>query len=818
LYRNDPYAKSAVNTFVSSVVGKGMCLQAKIEKPRGGMNDRLNTEIETQWEKWGEKGNCTVDRRFSIAQLQRQAIRSMIVDGEILIRIIRKKVGNSNVPVALELIEVDQLIDNGMGRAENGNRIIMGVEVDQYNAPVAYHLYPYHPGDYQFTPQGRFGEHQRVPAEEIHHIYVMERPGQVRGVPWLHNVIDRIRNISGYEEAEIVRSRIQSCAVGAITSPEPDAMTDYVEAGEDYKFLSPGEILRLAPGETFTMGNAAAPNPSLEGFLRSMARSIAAGIGISYESLTRDYSNTSYSSARTALLAERDLYEVIQTEFIESFLQPFYRQHWLELSVLSGAIQINGYELKPEHFQAHQWTRRGWPWVDPAKDIQASREALQLKMTTLTRELATRGIDIEELFKERAAEIELAKKYGLKLELEVPQAQGGPAPETEGEGGEEEEDAPLVSGMQAVTPTEPTAPTETTEPERSAIAALSRAIDVLADRSNGDNEEVNINIGIPQPVDDGRLLPELLTELRHLRELRQREAEQEDEEVNINVSFNAVGVPEVTQVESREYPLLPGFTSTETMLSRAKGKTKAKKKKCEKGQVCGLSCISKTKVCTNDMTTAQFLEHNRAKKAERKARKSAIGGHKPFMSEAEAEKYTQDSAWKDRTFFHGTSQVGADILTTQGIDVTKNTAAFYGQGFYMGGTSAQNDGLAIASGYANERPDAQVLEIKIKTKRPLEVTEEEYHALIRKEVQAGNIPKIKVDLESGTVNSDYMQGVTAHLKGQGYDALYIKGLDYAIAFDPQQVAIYNRFPANDPPKASQDKVKAEQSALIEAEI
>ena len=104
--------------------------------------------------------------------------------------------------------------------------------------------------------------------------------------------------------------------------------------------------------------------------------------------------------------------------------------------------------------------------------------------------------------------------------------------------------------------------------------------------------------------------------------------------------------------------------------------------------------------------------------------------------------YVKDSAWKDKTFFHGTSQAGADILTTQGIDVTKNTAAFYGQGFYMGGTSAQNDGLSIAAGYANERPDAQVLEMKILTKRPLEVTEEEYHAMVRKEVQAGNIPFI----------------------------------------------------------------------------
>ena len=91
--------------------------------------------------------------------------------------------------------------------------------------------------------------------------------------------------------------------------------------------------------------------------------------------------------------------------------------------------------------------------------------------------------------------------------------------------------------------------------------------------------------------------------------------------VNININFNGVGTPAVSGLpEAREYALLPGFTSTETLLSRAKGKGKKKSKKCEKGQVCGLSCIAKTKTCIANMTTAQLMEHDRAKK------KAAKGG------------------------------------------------------------------------------------------------------------------------------------------------------------------------------------------------
>lgn len=634
LYRNDPYAKSAVNTFVYSVIGKGMSLQAKIEMKRGGkLNDRLNTQIEETWNKWAEKGNCTPCRRFSMGMLQRQIIKSMIVDGEVLLRVIKKKVGKSRIPVALEVIEADQLDDRRTAGSYGNNRIIMGVEVNEWGAAIAYHLLPYHPGDYQFQAKN-YDTVKRVLAEDIIHLFVNERPGQVRGIPWLHNVIDRIKNLSGYEEAEIIRSRVQSCAVGAITSPEPDALTDTTDSdSSDYKFLSPGEILRLAPGEEFTMGNAAAPNPSLEGFFRTIARSIAAGIGVSYESLTRDFSNTSYSSARTALLAERDLYEVLQSEFIETFLCPFYLDHWLPMAVTGGVLPVVGYELNEEFYEKHRWTRRGWPWVDPLKDLQASELALRLNLTTLTRELAGQGIDIEDLLKERAAEKELLKQYGLDSGEE--ESAGTEAAQSE----EPEEAVPIMEGFTpvgdepaaTVEPTPEATETETAlEPARSfetdkAIATLARTIEVLSEK-----------------VGENRISSELLTGLRELRQERNQSAESQQE---ITINFNGLPdglMPDVVEPGEVEEEIVgdrdedevigdrsidqgllirEGMTPLDALQHRAAGE-KPKGKQCKKGQVCGNSCISQSKTCRKGLNGAQ---KEKAKTAKSKTTKTAKG-------------------------------------------------------------------------------------------------------------------------------------------------------------------------------------------------
>lgn len=425
LCRDNEYAKNAKRTVTLNVVGGGVALQAQVKKRRGdAFDDKTNDSIEAQWKHWCAAKRCHTAGKLSWARLQQLIIQGVFESGEILVRLVRQKFADSRVRLSLELIEADQIVDSWSGRvSETGNEIRMGVEVDQWQRPVAYWLYPRHPGDTLTSATLASSNYVRVPAEEIIHVALFDRPYQTRGVPWMHATLLKLRHMGGYEEAEIVAARASAAIMGFRQKPEVDIPgdgaddADDVVDGERVIDMSPGVILDLSPGETFAGFNPSRPNAALDPFMRFMLRSVAAGVGVSYESLSRDYSQSNYSSSRLALLDDRDLWRLLQQWLIETLCQPVF-EAWLEMAVLSGTLNLPAYETAPEIYQAVRWAPRGWKWVDPVKESAAAKSDVRSGFTTLTDVLAEQGEDLEEHFRRRRDEIRLAKQYGLVLDTD----------------------------------------------------------------------------------------------------------------------------------------------------------------------------------------------------------------------------------------------------------------------------------------------------------------------------------------------------------------------------------------------------------------
>jgi len=423
LCRDNEYAKQGLRLITNNVVGIGIGFQSQVMMVRGKkLNEPVNTKIESTFKRWGKAKFCHTGRKLSWAAMQRMAIRSIAQDGEILFRKVYRKVPGSNVPFQLELIEADQLVDNWSGIvSQTGNEVRMGVEVDEWQAPVAYWLYPRHPGDNMVSGVPQTNDYQRVPAEEIIHLALFERPGQTRGVPWFHAAMTKLRHMGGYEEAEIVRARASASIMGFIQSPEVDGVpgvgedpmgSDDVVDGEKVYDMSPGIIKELGPGETFEGFNPSTANAAMEPFMRFMLRSVAAGIGTSYESLSRDYSQSNYSSSRLALLDDRDHWKVLQQWLMETLHQEVF-DAWLDAAVLSGALPLPSYETSPEIYEAVRWTPRGWDWVDPLKEVTAARMAVRSGFQSIQGVISAKGDDFEDVFTQRAREIDLAADLGL---------------------------------------------------------------------------------------------------------------------------------------------------------------------------------------------------------------------------------------------------------------------------------------------------------------------------------------------------------------------------------------------------------------------
>ena len=280
------------------------------------------------------------------------------------------------------------------------------------------------------------------------HLFRRDRIGQTRGVSWFAPVQIPVRDLGVYWENELQASAVASCFTAAIESdgpitgladPDGEDVTDSV--GNQYEHIEPGIILRLNKGEKFTAVNPARPNSSAGAWINLIQRLIGVGVGLGYEKVSRDFSNTSYSSARTSELEDRRRFKRFQQYLIAHLCQPVW-DRFCEAAAIKGVdafpslaeLLTNRRLMAPVVWQVPEWE-----WVDPQNDQAASEAAIKANMSTLQRECAKNGINWRENLRQRAKEKAAEKTYGVQpnddkqTDAEVVAATGGTS-ELKGEG------------------------------------------------------------------------------------------------------------------------------------------------------------------------------------------------------------------------------------------------------------------------------------------------------------------------------------------------------------------------------------------------
>ena len=417
LVRDSDFAKSALRAVTNNVVGQGIKHQAQVRMIRGGrLDERLNGVIEHEWRKWGKAKNCHAGGTLSWSDIQRLCLRSMVETGEVFIRFVNQGFGDSRVPFGLEVLEADLLDDDYTGIEQNGNRVRMGVEIDEWSRPVAYHFLTYHPGDYQFVG-GQISKKRRirVPAEQVVHLYSAERPGQTRGVSAFASAIMRLNNLKGYEEAEIIAARASSAMMGFVRTPDQELFEDGTFDDQSVLDFAPGSIRRLAPGEEMQFFSPQRPDDAFTPFVAQMLRAVASGVGCSYTQVSSDFSQSNYSSSRLELIETRAHYRTLQQYIIERLCQPVYEK-WMDMAVLAGELRVPGYDMDPDRYYESKWVAPAAQFVDPQKEAEAYKSLIRSGIMTLSQVIALHGGDFEETMRQRQHELATMDELGIVLD------------------------------------------------------------------------------------------------------------------------------------------------------------------------------------------------------------------------------------------------------------------------------------------------------------------------------------------------------------------------------------------------------------------
>lgn len=445
LARNNDYIKKFLSIVVSQIIGPaGIRLSQVLQGMGHGINQPLSLgdkvlvqAIMKAWDEWSNAENCSASNKLSWVDAQRLATRQLARDGEFLLQMCPGNSETNNDKVgpnfSIKLIDASWLDENHNEEKSGGNRVIMGVEVDKYDKLVGVWLTPLRD---EFLGSQWRGRQDRtfVPANQIVHGYlVLEDEAQTRGIPWAHTAIVRLQMLGGYQEAELVAARVEACKMGIFeekASADPMGLMKMAGAapGEEPKKpqiqdeAAPGQFMLGPPGYEFKMFDPKHPNSNHGEFVKAMLRGIASGLEVPYISLGNDLTGVSYSSIRAGLLEERDLWKALQLFMQQHFCRPVFIA-WLRACLLNESIP----GLTAETFKriVPSFRARGWDWVDPQKDINATILGIQWGLDSRRKALSEKGEVYDEIVQDLMLESELAEELGVPITVSPAANPGG---------------------------------------------------------------------------------------------------------------------------------------------------------------------------------------------------------------------------------------------------------------------------------------------------------------------------------------------------------------------------------------------------------
>lgn len=471
---NTPVGTAAINTSTTHTVGAGLnvfprpkfqILGISAEEARAWAR-----KVRAEFDLWAESKDCDIYRKNNLYDMQSIAYQGYLTDGDSF-AVFRRKPTTPDMPytLRLQLIEGNR-VSNPLTNStyatgdptgvealnqDNGNRILNGVEIDTDGAIVAYWVSNQVPGEpitSSLTTWARieaYGKRTSIP--NVLQISNDTRPEQYRGVPYLAPVIETLKQVYRYTNAELTSAIIKSYFAlfftEAVTNSGSlndmladngvDDPTEPVVDVSEYN-LGPGTLNALPKGVDVKSVDASNAQSTFEVFSTQLIKQVGAALNQPYEVLMKNF-NSSYSASRAAMLQAWEEYKLRRKWFARDFCQPIY-EVWLMEAVANGRIEAPGFFDDPLIRKA--WCNADWfgptmSILDPVKDMNGSTLRVENGVSTREREAAEMtGTDLEENIAQLAFEKQLMEKYGMGLADAVNPSVGS---KNEAKGGEEDE-------------------------------------------------------------------------------------------------------------------------------------------------------------------------------------------------------------------------------------------------------------------------------------------------------------------------------------------------------------------------------------------
>lgn len=404
--RNNPYALHAKDVIIGNTVGYGIVPNIK------GPDETTVKQVRDAWAFWAETTRCDAEGKRNFYGMQAAVLGSIVEAGEVLVE---KRITQAEKIYTLPsgkqkdipgITKLSVLESDFIDSSKDENGVVQGIEIDSNGKPSAYWLFDAHPGD------GKTVVSKKFDAKNIIHLFKADRVGQRRGVSWFHAVIRILEDLKNYQEAMLIRQKIAACFSILITPGDTDSLnaSQVAQQRQLDSMVEPGLIRYGNPGEKIEFASP----PGVDGYdayCRQNLRAVAAGLNITYEALSNDYSQSNYSSSRLgSMQMNKSIDQWRWNMIIPGFCEPTF--NWfLEWCEISLGIKTQGVTA--------DWTPPAREFIDPITEIEAIKRAIRIGVKTQDDAIREQGQDPETFYKEVAAANKKMDELGLAFDSDA---------------------------------------------------------------------------------------------------------------------------------------------------------------------------------------------------------------------------------------------------------------------------------------------------------------------------------------------------------------------------------------------------------------
>ena len=393
-------ATGAIKTTRTNAIGYGLTLKPSIDGDFLKLSDAEVGEWEKsvvrEFEYYSNSVNCDRFRLNNFYELQQLAFLSMLLSGDVFVLLPFRSRNSFLYDLRIQLVEGDRVATPP--DKEGNENISQGVETRRGEI-VAYHICNHFPGsasdDYTYRRVPAFGT--STGRRNILHLMESERPDQTRGLPILAPIIESLRQLGKYTEAELSAAVVSGLVAISVTVETPEnaigegiPKDEQVDSDNPYTYeMGPGTINYMSPGEQFNISKPGRPNVAFDPFVNAILRQIGSALEIPYELLIKHFS-ASYSASRAALLEAWKMFRMRRKWFASDFCQPIYEE-WLAEAVAKGRIYAPGFFDDPiirAAYSKAEWHGPSQGQIDPLREVTAAIRRIDAEISTREREAA----------------------------------------------------------------------------------------------------------------------------------------------------------------------------------------------------------------------------------------------------------------------------------------------------------------------------------------------------------------------------------------------------------------------------------------------